>query len=80
MKKLNFSQMEVLNGGQSLEVADNPDYNVGEDAMSAACNFAGGLIGGIWGGAIALCSFGAAIPVGILVGAAISTTISELIC
>jgi len=64
-KKLSLQEMEIVEGG---------------DAASAICNFTGGLVGGIWGGAISAASFGAAVPVGILAGAAISTLWSETVC
>ena len=64
-RKLSLQEMEMTEGG---------------DAASAICNMTAGLIGGIWGAAISACSFGAAIPLGILVGAAISTAVSEAAC
>jgi outer membrane lipoprotein SlyB len=65
MKELSFEQMENVEGGS---------------AASVMCNLTGGVIGGIWGTAISMASFGAAIPVGILAGAVISTAFSEMAC
>jgi len=52
----------------------------GGDAASVACNVAASIVGGIWAAGISALSFGAAIPVAILAGAAISTGLSEMAC
>jgi hypothetical protein len=64
-KKLSLEEMEAVEGG---------------NADSVACNLAAGIVGGIWAAGISLLSFGAAIPVAILAGAAISTGLSEMAC